>query len=86
MLVNNFGYILLRLFLFVFYIIVIAIDIIAKILHIPTLSAMLWAVVKPTKFARKTGSACRFISQNALAVLMGLSFLCVSTSNSLKGV
>jgi hypothetical protein len=86
MLVNNFGYILLHLFLFIMSIILVAAVTIAKLLHIPTLSAILWAWIYPTKFARKTRSACRFISHNVspLAALIGFASLGVSMSRFLK--
>jgi len=64
MLVNNFGYILLHLFLLILKITLVTVAIVAKILHLPTVYAILSAWIYPSKFATKTRLACRFLSHN----------------------
>jgi hypothetical protein len=80
MLVNDFGYIILQLLLLLFKTALIITVVVAKILHLPSICAILWAWVYPTKFAAKIRSACRVVYQNVspLVALMCFSTVAVS--------
>jgi hypothetical protein len=76
MLVNDFGYIILQLLLLIFKIALVITVVVAKILHLPSICAILWAWVYPTKFAAKIRSACGVVSQN---VSPPVALICFST-------
>lgn len=61
-LINNFGYILLQLFLLIMKITFVVVVIAAKLLRLPTIYTVLSAWLYPTTFARRTRLACKFVS------------------------
>jgi divalent metal cation (Fe/Co/Zn/Cd) transporter len=63
-LVNNFWYILLDILLSVLQVVAVAGYIVVKFLRLDIICAMLWAWISSTKLAKKTRSACRFISNH----------------------
>lgn len=77
-LIQNFPYILQRLFLFLLTIIIVTVIIVAQILHIPTICARMWAWLYPSKFARRMRCVCRCVSRyvSLLGALWGLCTLC----------
>ncbi|KAF7507915.1 hypothetical protein GJ744_009949 [Endocarpon pusillum] len=78
MLVNNFWYILLDILMFVLKVAAVAGYIVVKVLRLDIISAMLWAWISSTKLAKKTRSACRFISNHPLAALYAFAFMASS--------
>ncbi len=82
-LVNNFVYILLDLLVFVLKVLAVAGYIVMKIFRLDVICAVLWAWVYPSKFAKKTRSACRFISNHVspLGALFAFSIIAVSILN-----
>jgi hypothetical protein len=78
---NNFGYIILQLLLSIFKIALVIAVVVAKILHLPSICAILWAWVYPTKFAAKIRSACRVVSQNVAPLIALMCFSTVAVSD-----
>jgi hypothetical protein len=77
MLINDIGYILLHIFLFIAYIIggtvLLAITVISKILRLSGICAFLSARLYHTKFGRKTRSICKTISHHPITALIIIS-------------